>query len=199
MTWQLCGNTWKLVDAKFSKGLNLFGPDWRPLWRNTTATDVAGLLADAELILDIEKAPKYEHERRRSELAPRRAELVHQFIYRFPGHRRLEMLAEAIDGERLFYECSVRETGAPTPTYHQKKRRRRLREGATTLERKLREELQYHDYYDADTIEIKGEYLELLERLSRFRLLPRTRFVKPWHRFAHRICCGYVRAIAECW
>lgn len=180
-TWQLWGDVWCLVGVKFRKGLNLLGPDWKPLWRNTTSVDVAGFLADAKLILDIEKAPPPEQKQLKLVLASRRAELVSRFIYHFPGHTRLEVLAADIDRERLFYECALRKIGAPD-IEPERQRRRRIREAATILERELPNS-------DLDGAE------KILEELPRLRNTRPKRFEVPWHRFARRICLEYMVAL----
>jgi hypothetical protein len=176
------GDVWCLVSVKFSKGLNLLGPDWRPLWRNTTPIDVAGLLADAELVLDIEKVPLPEQKQRKLDLAPQRAELMNHFMYYFPGGQRLEVLAADIDRERLYYECALRKIGAPDLETN-RKRRRRIREAATILERELL------------LINNIDEYQTLLKELSRLRNFRPRRLEISWHRLARRICLEYMVAL----
>src|SRR5438270_1968308 len=142
-------HTYTLIDAKFYTKSRLLGPDGRSLWRETTAFDAAGLLADAELILDVEKVPQHERAQRKLELALRQAELVHQCIRRFPG---LEALAEKIDRERLFYECATRKLGAPKVD---RETPRRLREAATTLKRLLQKQSENPIYRVDDSDEMK--------------------------------------------
>lgn len=196
MTWQLWDNVWCLVAVQFSKGIALLGPDWRPIWRNANSLDVAGLLADAELVLDIEKVAQPEQNQRRLALAARRAELVHNFMHRFPGYRRLEVLAQDIDRHRLYYECSVRKIGAP-PIERNRKTGNGIREAATTLERELRRELSELGSYninDPNEVEIIEEHNKLLDQLSSFRVVHQKRFEVPWHRFARIMYREYMVA-----
>ena len=176
--------TLTLIDAKFHTKSRLLGPDGRPLWRETTALDVALLLADAELILDLEKVAQHERVQRKSQLAPRRAELARECIRRFPG---LEKLAEKIDRERLFYECATRRLGAPL---EDREIRRRLREAATTLKRLFQKQSENPLYRIDDSEEmhdLKRKYSKWQRILTEEPPYIMISFVVPWHRFACQI------------
>jgi hypothetical protein len=188
--------TLTLIDAKFHTKSRLIGPDRRPLWRETTSFDVAGLLADAELAFDAEKVPQHERAQRKSQLAPRRAELVRECIRRFPG---LETLAAKIDRERLFYECASRRLGAPeldreTP--------RRLRESATRLKRLLKKQSEDEMYRIDDSEKMRAlkdrslKWQEVLTDEPPYILIA---FAVPWHRFALQIATTFTILVWPFW
>jgi hypothetical protein len=188
--------TLNLIDAKIYTKSRLLGPEGHPLWRETTPLNIAGFLADAELVLDIEKVPQHERAQRKSQLAARRAELVRECICRLPG---LETFAEKIDRERVFYECATRRLGAPqldreTP--------RRLREAATTLKRLFKKQSEDPMYEIGDFEEMK----ELKHRYPNWQKVLIEEppyilifFAVPWHRFAQEIATLFTILVWPFW
>jgi hypothetical protein len=188
--------THTLIDAKFYTKSRLLGPGGRPLWRETTSFDVASLLADAELVLDVEKVPQHERAQRKSQLDPRRAELVRECIRRFPG---LEALAEKIDRERLFYECATRRLGAPKLD---RETSRRLREAATRLKKLLQtqsEDPTYRIDQSAEMEVLKQRSLKWQEVLAEEPPYILNTFAVPWHRFAQQIEALFVILVWPFW
>src|SRR5690242_18996682 len=91
----------------------LVRPDGRPLWHEITCRQVAEILADAGIILELEKVPPHKRAQRKLELAPNRARMVDRFMLQYPGHTRLEEMASNLDFQRVLYRLAIRRMNAP--------------------------------------------------------------------------------------
>jgi hypothetical protein len=180
-TWQLMAGSWQLVNAEIES--TLVSPDGRPLWREITCRHIAEILADACIILELEKVPRHQRAQRKLELAPNKAQMVDRFLFQYPGQRSLEDVASLMDFERVLYRLAIARVRAPPQ--HDRNARRRLRRTAAALRQKLEAELRENGRNTA-------QHDELLTELSEFQPSPPTRFQLPWHSFAGRMFHGFV-------
>jgi hypothetical protein len=179
--WQIANDAWRLDDFEFVTS-KLMGPDGRPMWRQLTFYDVAALIADAFLVLKVEKGGATA-----DELAPRRKALMFFMIHCWPGARRLEATAEHIDAEAMGYRLAVERFKAPE---HDPESRRGLRESKAAVKRRLAAEIERNAQHPAEADFCSG-HRELLAAIARHRVSP-SRFVLPWHEFARKMFRAWV-------
>ena len=173
--WQIAADAWRLDEFEFVVS-KLMGPDGRPLWRQTNCYDVAHLIADALLVLKVEKGGATA-----DELAPRKKALVYFMTHCFPGVRGLELMAEAIDCDAVGYQLAQQRFKAPK---HDPESRRRLRQTRAAFKRALAAEMDRNQH--PAQMDFLSEHSEMHKRVGRLRISP-SRFVKPWHEFARKM------------
>jgi hypothetical protein len=179
--WQIANDAWRLDEFEFVTS-KLMGPDGRPMWRQLTFYDVAALIADAFLVLKVEKAGATA-----DELAPRRKALMSFMIYCWPGAGRLEATAGLIDVEAISYRLAVQRFKAPK---HDPESRRGLRESKAAVKKRLAAEIEQNAQHPAEADFCSG-HRELLAAITRHRVSP-SRFALPWHEFARKIFRAWV-------
>jgi len=189
--WQQVANAWQLNDFEFTNS-ELVGPDERPLWRQATFYHVAQYIADAMLVLRVEKgATASERQQRKAQLAPRKKALIDFMINRYPGTPLLESMAEIIDSCALLYQCSKQRFRAPE---HDPKRRSRLRAAKATIERELAAEIERGSH--PAEVYFRAVQCDELERLRHLPISP-SRYARPWHDFAREIYWSYIGMMTD--
>jgi hypothetical protein len=189
--WQQVAQAWQLNDFEFRES-KLVGPDERALWRHATFYHVAGFIADAMLVLRVEKgATASERQQRKALLAPRKEALVDFMIKYYPGARPLEYMAHIIDSCALLYQASKQRFRAPE---YDGKGRSRLRAAKATIERELAAEIE-RSKHPAEA-HFRAVQRDELERIRGLPISP-SRFARPWHDFACEIYWSYFGTMTD--